>query len=103
LMRSQSPCLLLGTKPLRRVRILAVIHSQPHRPQFGPQGQRPAFALAQGEKPRRSDRRVVATVVPAAAGLIPGIQPLLPVPPRPAWPRAVMPFSSQLFMLAFCR
>jgi hypothetical protein len=48
-MRSQSPGLLLGTKPLRRVRILPVIHGQPHRPQFGPQGQRPAFAWAQGE------------------------------------------------------
>lgn len=106
LMRRKSPRLLLGAKPFLRLRILAVINRQFDQPQFRAQGQGPAFALAQGGKPRRSGRRVLAAVVRAAGGLIPGIRPPLHVRRRPTSARrsaTVDAFSWQLFMLAFCR
>ena len=76
------------------------------QPQFRAQGQGPAFALAQGGKPRRSGRRVVAAVVPAADDLTPGIRPPLHLRRRPRSARPAETFdllSWQLFMLAFCR
>gem|GEM_PF-2659524 len=77
LMRAQPPGPLQRTTPLTRNRIPALINPQFYRAQFAAQGNGPAPSLLEGEKPRRSCRRVLADAPPVVGVPIRGL------PPRP--------------------
>ena len=84
LVRLQAPVSLQRTAPLAAEGLLPVINDEFDCSQLAVQRQRAAFALAEGEKPRRIDRQVVAGALAGVGVPIHGPGPRLPVRFRPS-------------------